>query len=87
MSELGNRGPDFDTGEVDRWIGVPLGGACMRDGVHVNDIRRWAQGMQNPNPLYFDAAYAAESRFGRILAPQSFSVCTCLLYTSDAADE
>ena len=68
--------PDFDTTEVDRWIGIPLGGSCMRDGVHVNDLRRWAQGMQNPNPVYYDTAYAAEGRFGRILAPQSFSVCT-----------
>ena len=68
--------PELDATEVDRWIGVPLGGSCMRDAVHVNDVRRWAQGMQNPNPLYFNEAYAAESRFGRILAPQSFSVCT-----------
>ena len=68
--------PELDATEVDRWIGVPLGGSCMRDAVHVNDVRRWAQGMQNPNPLYFNAAYAAESRFGGILAPQSFSVCT-----------
>ncbi len=68
--------PEFDTAAVDRWIGVPLGGSCMRDPVHVNDVRRWSQGMQNPNPLYYDVDYAAEGRFGRILAPQSFSVCT-----------
>ncbi len=66
----------FDTSDVDRWIGVPLGGSHMRDPVHVNDIRRWAQGMQNPHPLYYDEAYAASSRFGRIVAPQSFAVCT-----------
>jgi acyl dehydratase len=41
-----------------------------------NDLRRWAQGMQNPNPLYFDEAVAARSRFGRLVAPQSFAVCT-----------
>jgi acyl dehydratase len=70
------RWPDFETSDVDRWIGVPLGGAHMKDDVHVNDIRRWAQGMQNPNPLHYDDAWAAESRFGRILAPQSFAVCT-----------
>jgi len=66
----------LDTQEVDRWIGVPLGGGQMRDDVHVNDIRRWAQGMQNPNPLHFDADYARASRFGEIVAPQSFCVCT-----------
>ena len=74
--DVQKRFPDFDTSDVDRWIGVPLGGAHMRDDVHVNDIRRWAQGMQNPNPLYYDAEYAGESRFGEIVAQQSFSVCT-----------
>jgi hypothetical protein len=66
----------LDTSYVDEWVGVPLGGGQMKDAVHVNDVRRWAQGMQNPNPLYFDEAFAAEGRFGRILAPQSFAVCT-----------
>jgi hypothetical protein len=69
-------GEQFDTTDVDRWIGVPLGGAYLKDPIAPNDIRRWAQGMQNPNPLYFDEAYAAESRFGRLYAPQSFAVCT-----------
>jgi hypothetical protein len=32
--------------------------------------------MQNPNPLYYDERYAAEGVFGRIVAPQSFAVCT-----------
>ncbi len=67
---------DFDTSDVDRWIGVPLGGGQLKDPVGANDIRRWAQGMQNPNPLYFDEAVAAESRFGRLTAPTSFAVCT-----------
>jgi len=67
---------DFDTSDVDRWMGVPLGGGRLKDPVHINDIRRWAQGMQNPNPRYFDEAYAAEGRHGRIVAPQSFAVCT-----------
>jgi acyl dehydratase len=67
----------MDTTDVDRWLGVPLGGGQYRDDIHINDIRRWAQGMQNPNPLYFDADYAAESVFGQIVAPQSFMVnCT-----------
>jgi len=66
---------EFDTRDVDRWIGVPLGGGQMKDPVHVNDIRRWAQGMQNPNPLYYDDGFAAGSRWGEIVAPQSFAVC------------
>ena len=67
---------DLDTSDVDRWIGVPLGGARLIEPIHANDVRRWAQGTANPNPLYFDEDYAAESRFGRLVAPQSFAVCT-----------
>lgn len=66
----------LDTSDVDRWIGKPLGGGRFKDPVAANDIRRWAQGMQNPNPLYFDEVYAREGRFGELVAPQSFAVCT-----------
>ncbi len=67
---------DFDTTDVDRWIGVPLGGGELKDPITANDIRRWVQGMQNPNPLYFDERVAAAGRFGRLVAPLSFAVCT-----------
>jgi acyl dehydratase len=67
---------ELDTRDVDRWIGKPLGGAQLKEEVHVNDLRRWAQGMQNPNPLHFDEEYAAGSRFERMVAPQSYAVCT-----------
>ena len=40
--------------------------------VKVNDIKRWAQALRHPNPLYYDTAYAAQSRFGGFIAPQSF---------------
>ncbi|MEE9609122.1 MAG: MaoC family dehydratase N-terminal domain-containing protein [Myxococcota bacterium] len=66
----------LDTTDVDRWIGKPLGGARLKEPIHVNDVRRWAQAMQNPNPLYYDERYAAESHFGELIAPQSFAVCT-----------
>ena len=68
--------PDFDTSDVDKWVGVALGGGQLKDAVAVNDIRRWTQGMQNPNPLYFDEDYATQGRFARLLAPWSFAVCT-----------
>jgi hypothetical protein len=68
----------LDTSPVDIWVGVPLGGGQMKDPVAPNDIRRWVQGMQNCNPLYYDEeiAEATESRFGELVAPQSFAVCT-----------
>ena len=66
----------LDTTDVDRWVGVPLGGGRMKEPVATNDIRRWVQGVQNPNPLFYDEEFAAESRYGEIVAPQSFAVCT-----------
>ncbi|HLI55101.1 MAG TPA: MaoC family dehydratase N-terminal domain-containing protein [Acidimicrobiales bacterium] len=69
-------GPTLDTTDVDRYVGVPLGGGQMKDPVAPNDVRRWAQAMQNANPLHYDDAYASESRFGGLVAPQSFAVAT-----------
>ena len=67
----------LDTTETDKWVGKPLGGGQLKEPITLTDIRRWAQGMQNPNPLYYDEQYAAQSAAGEILAPQSFTVnCT-----------
>ena len=66
----------LDTSDLDRWIGKPLGGARLVEPIQKNDIRRWAQGMANPHPQYFDEDYARQSRLGRMVAPQSFGVCT-----------
>jgi acyl dehydratase len=74
--DVRRRWPDFDTSDVDRWIGVPLGGGQMKEPVTATDVRRWVQGMQNPNPLHFREDYAAASRLGKLVAPQSFAVCT-----------
>ena len=41
----------MDTKDVDRWIGVPLAGTQLKEPITVTDIRRWAQGMQNPNQI------------------------------------
>jgi hypothetical protein len=66
---------NIDTTDVDRWIGIPVGGGQLEEPISLTDIRRWAQGMQNPNPLYLNKAFAAESALGRIVAPQSFTIC------------
>ncbi len=67
----------LDTTETDKWVGKPLGGGQLKEPITITDIRRWAQGMHNPNPLYYDDEYAAKSAIGEIVAPQSFTVnCT-----------
>ena len=58
----------LDTSDVDRWVGQPTGGGQLEEPVSVTDIRRWAQGMQNPNPLYLDKDFAVESALGRFAA-------------------
>ncbi len=65
----------LDTTDVDRWVGKTVGGGQLKEPVTVTDIRRWAQGMQNPNPLHYDDEIAERSPFGRIVAPQSFTIC------------
>jgi acyl dehydratase len=65
----------LDTSNVDGQLGKPLGGGQLKEPIAVNDIRRWVQGMQYPNPIHFEDDAAAASPFGRIVAPQSFAVC------------
>jgi hypothetical protein len=65
----------FDTSDVDRYVGQPVGGGQLKEPVSLTDIRRWAQGMDHPNPLHYDEGYAMQSVHGRIVAPQSFTIC------------
>jgi acyl dehydratase len=64
----------LDTSDLDRHMGVPMRPGELTEPVARNDIRRWVQAMHYPNPLHYDAAWAAESRFGDLVAPQSFAV-------------
>ncbi|HWB65772.1 MAG TPA: MaoC family dehydratase N-terminal domain-containing protein [Mycobacteriales bacterium] len=65
----------LDTTEVDKYVGKPVGGGQLKEPVTVTDIRRWVQGMHYPNPLHYEDEYAEASTFGRIVAPQSFTIC------------
>lgn len=64
----------LDTSDLDQYMGVPMEPGELKEPVALNDIRRWVQAMHYPNPLHYDETWAGESRFGRIVAPQSFTV-------------
>jgi len=64
----------LDTSDVDQWIGKPVIFAEMWDPCNATDIRRWVQAMDYPNPIHWDENFARDSRFGAIVAPQSFTV-------------
>ncbi len=66
----------LDTSDLDRHMGVPMRPGELNDYVERSDIRRWVQAMHYPNPLHYDAKWAVESRFGGLVAPQSFTVAT-----------
>ena len=66
----------LDCSDIDRHLGKPIQPARLTEPLSNNDIRRWAQAMHYPNRLHYDAEFAAEGRYGRIVAPQSFAVAT-----------
>jgi len=67
--------PVLDTSDLDRHMGVPQRPGELEDDVASSDIKRWVQAMHYPNPLHYDKRWWAESRFGELVAPQSFTVC------------
>ncbi|WP_317928896.1 MaoC family dehydratase N-terminal domain-containing protein [Halioxenophilus sp. WMMB6] len=66
----------LDTSDIDQYLGKPIDSAPIREAIANNDIRRWAHAMHYPNRLHYDPAFAAESRFGKLVAPQSFAIAT-----------
>src|SRR3954469_16380022 len=74
--ELDTMSDELDVSDLARHMGVPIMPGELREPVAVNDIRRWVQAMHYPNPLHYDDGWATDSRFGRIVAPQSFTVAT-----------
>lgn len=64
----------MDCSDLDNYLGKPIQPGRLREPLSNTDIRRWAQAMHFPNRLHYHNEFAAESRFGRIVAPQSFPV-------------
>lgn len=66
--------PQLDLSDVDHRVGQPIGGGQLWDPCSTSDIRRWVMAMDYPNPLHWDQEFAAASRNGGIIAPQSIAV-------------
>jgi len=66
----------LDCSDIDRYLGKPIQPARLKEPLANNDIRRWVQAMHYPNRLHYEDEFAAEGRYGRIVAPQSFAVAT-----------
>jgi acyl dehydratase len=66
----------LDCSDIDRYIGKPIQPARLKEPLANNDIRRWVQAMHYPNRLHYDDEFAAASRYGHIVAPNSFAVAT-----------
>jgi len=66
----------LDTSDIDKYLGKVMDTSTLREPIGNNDIRRWAHAMHYPNLLHFDPDFAAQSRFGKIVAPQSFAIAT-----------
>lgn len=65
-----------DVKDIDQYLGKPVDSSTLREPIATNDIRRWVHAMHYPNRLHYDPDFAAESRWGQIVAPQSFSIAT-----------
>ena len=65
----------LDLSDVDPRVGLPVGGGQLWEPCSGTDIRRWVMALDYPNPLHWDEEFARRSKFGGLIAPQSFTVC------------
>lgn len=64
----------LDCSDLDNYLGKPMSPWSLKEDLHNNDFRRWVQAMHYPNLLHYDHDFAAVGRWGRLVAPQSFTV-------------
>jgi acyl dehydratase len=64
----------MDLSDVESRVGQEVGGGELIEQCSSTDIRRWVMAMDYPNPIHWDHQFAASSKFGGIIAPQSFAV-------------
>jgi len=68
------RAVKMDLSDVERRVGQEVGGGELIEPCSSTDIRRWVMAMDYPNPIHWDGQFAKNSKFGGIVAPQSFAV-------------
>jgi hypothetical protein len=66
----------LDCSDIDQYLGKAITSSRIREPIANNDIRRWAQGMHYPNLLHYDPNFAQGSRWGKLVAMQSFPCAT-----------
>ncbi|MET1756280.1 MaoC family dehydratase N-terminal domain-containing protein [Novosphingobium sp. RD2P27] len=66
----------LDTSDIDQYLGKTMDFSPLREPIGNNDIRRWVHAMHYPNLLHFDPKFSSESRWGKLVAPQSFAIAT-----------
>jgi N-terminal half of MaoC dehydratase len=64
----------LDCSDIDQYLGKPCDSSPLREPVSNTDIRRWVQAMHYPNLLHYDPAFSGASRYGKLVAPQSFAI-------------
>lgn len=65
---------EMDLSDVKRRVGQEVGGGELFDPCSNIDIRRWVMALDYPNPIHWDHEIAEQTKFGGIVAPQSFPV-------------
>ena len=64
----------MDLSDVDPRVGTLIGGGQIRDPLAGSDLRRWVMAMDYPNPIHWDPTFAAKTKYGGLVAPQSIAV-------------
>ena len=59
------------TDELKKLIGVPWEPQIFK--VEEGAIKRYAEAIDDPNPLYNDVEYARKSKYGRLICPPGFT--------------
>lgn len=65
---------ELDLTDVIHRVGQAVGGGELIEPCSSTDIRRWVMAVDYPNPVHWDHEFAKASKFGGIVAPQSFAV-------------